>query len=55
MLLLDEVHERLSQMQQDVPQEQARAVEEGLQSLGRDDDNLPNDGSQAQPDRIKYT
>lgn len=56
VLLLDEVHERLSAMQHSVPHEQARAVEEGLQSLGRQPDNLPNQpGDQEQPDRIKYT
>jgi len=55
VLLLDEVHERLAKMQQSVPQEQSRAVEEGLRDLGRGDDNPPNEGAQAQPDRIKYS
>lgn len=56
VLLLDEVHERLSEMQQSVPGEQAAFIKEGLQQLGRDEGNLPNPSdSQGQPDRIKYS
>jgi hypothetical protein len=57
VLLLDEVQERVSKMQQSLPQEQAATIQEGLRDLGRDDDNLPNSasGNQGQPDRIKYT
>jgi hypothetical protein len=57
VLLLDEVQERLTQMQHSLPQEQADTIQEGLRDLGRDDDNLPNpaSGNQGQPDRIKYT
>jgi hypothetical protein len=56
VLLLDEVHERLSEMQQSMPSEQADDIKEGLKQLGRDEGNLPNPSdSQGQPDRIKYS
>lgn len=56
VLLLDEMHERLSGMES-VPQEQAETIKENLQQLGRDDDNMRNSeaAGQQQPDRIKYT
>jgi hypothetical protein len=56
VLLLDEMHERLSGMDS-VPQEQADSIKENLQQLGRADDNMPNSDAagQQQPDRIKYT
>lgn len=55
VLLLDEVHERLSELQQSVPQDQAHSIKQGLQQLGRDDSNLPNADGADQPDRIKYS
>jgi hypothetical protein len=56
VLLLDEMHERLSGMES-VPQEQAETIKGSLQQLGRDDDNMRNSDAagQQQPDRIKYT
>jgi hypothetical protein len=54
-LLLDEVNERLSEMQQSMPEDDSRSIKEGLQQLGRDDDNLPNAPEPGQPDRIKYS
>jgi hypothetical protein len=54
VLLLDEVHERLSEMQQSMPQDDTKSIHQGLQQLGRDDDNLPNARGCSQPDRIKY-
>lgn len=56
VLLLDEAHERLSEMQQSMPSKQTADIKQGLQQLGRDEDNLPNSSdSQGQPDRIKYS
>lgn len=54
VLMLDEVHERLSEMD-NVPEKQSEKIHEHLEGLGRDEGNLPNAGDKEQPDRIKYS
>lgn len=58
VVLLDAVHARMSELQQEqgLPAQRAEAVGDGLRELGRDDGNAPNTSADAaQPERIKYT
>lgn len=58
VVLLDAVHERLTELQQEhrLPEHRVEAVDEGLRALGREDTNAATSlDMQPQPERIKYT